>query len=92
MHVTRDYSKSEAPNWEAVNDVMNWLGDRYSTLAALMRTVIDPDEFALCCELLGFSGKPVQAWYDHFHGEGNFAFRVAEKEAMGEIVDVSGML
>lgn len=92
MRVTKDYSQSFAPNWEAVNDVMNYLGDRYAAIAAQMKEVIDPDHFSFYCAFAGIEGMPVRAWYDHFHGEGNFEFRVAEKEAMGEIVDVSGML
>lgn len=92
MHVIRDYSKSEAPAFDAVNDVMDWFGDRYDAVASKMSKITDPDVFEFYCNFAGIEGMPVRAWYDHFHGEGNFEFRRAEKDAMGEIVDVSGML
>lgn len=73
MHTKVDYTKSSAPNFDAVNDIMEWLGDKYATVAPEMAKVTDTDAFMFYCGLAGIQGFPVRAWYDHFHGEGAFA-------------------
>lgn len=70
MHKTVDYSKSPAPSFDAVEDIRNWLGDSYDEKAAIMRTLSQEDFAASCGLFLGIEGFPVQAWYEHFHGQG----------------------
>ncbi len=74
MKTTIDYAKSPAPNFDAVQDIIDYLGQaKYDTLAPEMAKVKDIDTFMAYCGLAGIQGFPVRAWYDHFHGEGAFA-------------------
>lgn len=70
MHTTVDYGKSPAPSFDAVEDIKNYLGDRYDKMAEIMKSLHKSDFEAGCEMFLGISGFPVQAWYDHFHGQG----------------------
>lgn len=72
MKTTIDYTNSPAKNFDAVEDVKDWLGARYDALASEMRNVRNPKYFTFYCSLAGIEGFPVQAWYDHFHGEGKY--------------------
>ena len=73
MHATIDYSKSPAPNFDAVNDIIEWLGqERYDRVSPEMAKITDTDQFMMLCSLAGIKGFPVRAWYDHFHGQGAF--------------------
>lgn len=72
MHSTIDYSKSPSPQFDAVQDVMEWFGERYQTVAAEMSKVKDRDTFAFYCSFVGVGGFPVKAWYEHFHGQGSW--------------------
>jgi hypothetical protein len=72
MHNTINYSQSEAPNFDAVQDVMDWFGPKYNQIAPMMAKVTDCYQFACYCGLAGVSGFPVKAWYEHFHGQGSW--------------------
>lgn len=72
MHTTVDYSKSPAPAFDAVNDVMNWFGDRWPSVTELMSRVKDPSDFRFYAAFSGVQGAPVRYWYDHYHGQGAF--------------------
>lgn len=71
MKTTIDYSKSPSPAFDALQDVIEFLGPRWNTeVHAEMRKVTDPDQFRMWADFAGVSGfRPVSAWYDHYHGE-----------------------
>ena len=72
MHNTIDYAKSPAPAFDAVEDVRNWFGAKYDTIAQELSKVTNCAQFALYCSLAGIQGFPVKAWYEHFHGQGSW--------------------
>lgn len=73
MHNTIDYSKSPAPAFDAVQDVMDWLGpERYNKLSGQMSLITNCGQFALICSFAGIHGFPVKAWYEHYHGQGTW--------------------
>lgn len=74
MHIDIDYSKSLAPNFDAVEDIRKWLGkERYTKLVNEgIGQIINHDTFALLCSFAGIHGFPVKAWYEHFHGQGSW--------------------
>lgn len=72
MKTTIDYTNSPTKAFDAVEDIKEYLGDRYRTCADYMKTVTDVDTFMALCGIAGIEGYPVRAWYDHFHGEGSF--------------------
>lgn len=72
MHTTIDYSKSPSPQFDAVNDIMEYLGDRYAKVSPAMATITDCYQFSCYCALAGIKGFPVKAWYEHFHGQGSW--------------------
>ena len=72
MHYTIDYSKSPAKAFDAVEDIKEYLGDRYDSIAEQMKQVKHTGCFAMCCNLIGISGFPVKAWYEHFHGQNSY--------------------
>ena len=72
MHTTIDYSKSPCPKTDAVNDVKEWLGDRWDKVSELMQTVTEPKQFQLYANFAGVKGFPVRAWYELYHGEGSW--------------------
>lgn len=81
MHTTKDYSKSPAKAFDAVEDVKNWIGrERWDEVSKLMATVRNPYTFSLYAELAGVKGFPVNAWYELYHGEGSFAAALDSEE------------
>lgn len=72
MKTTIDYSNSPAKNFDALEDIKEYLGGRYDEIAQEMKKIRRVDHFAFYCDLAGISGFPVQAWYDHFWGEGAY--------------------
>ena len=72
MHKTIDYGKSPSPQFDAVEDIHDWLGDSYDKIAAELSQVKDCEQFAFWCSFAGISGFPVKAWYEHFHGQGSW--------------------
>ncbi len=72
MHYTIDYSKSPAKAFDAVEDIKDYLGDRYYHMVELIENVSDCERFAFYCSMMGISGFPVKAWYEHFHGQNSY--------------------
>ncbi len=72
MKVTIDYTNSPAKKFDAVEDIKNYLGPTYDMLAAIIKAEKNKGDFLLGCAILGIHGFPVEAWYDHFHGEGSW--------------------
>lgn len=73
MKMNKDYSRSPAKNFDAVEDIKFWLGEKkYAEVSPQMAGVRDPKTFAFYCEMAGIQGFPVQAWYDLHHGEGAY--------------------
>lgn len=72
----RDYSRSIAPNFDAVEDIKDWLGERgWRDLQKKLKYASVLDFISICGqhEIVGF---PIQALYDMIHGEGKFKFDV----------------
>ncbi len=72
LDYTIDYSKSPAKAFDAVEDIKDYLGDRYDHMVELIENVSDCERFAFYCSMMGISGFPVKAWYEHFHGQNSF--------------------
>lgn len=72
MHTTIDYSKSPAPQCDAVNDIKDYLGPKWDQVSEMMRSVTHCGHFAMYCSLAGISGYPVCAWYELYHGQGSW--------------------
>lgn len=73
MHNTIDYSKSPSPAFDAMQDVIEWLGrERYEKISPEMAKLTDRDAFAMYAGLAGIRGYPVLAWYEHYHGQGSW--------------------
>jgi hypothetical protein len=70
MKQTRDYSKSQAPRFDALQDVIEWLGPRWPECNTHLKGVTDPDQFDMWADFAGIQGAPVEAWFEHIHGEG----------------------
>jgi hypothetical protein len=66
-----DYSKSASPRADALQDVIEELGERWDSAKAFgLNKVTDTEQFASWAGFAGVEGAPVEAWYDHYHGEG----------------------
>lgn len=71
MKRTVDYSKSASPRADALQDVIEELGERWdSARASGLNKVTDTEQFAAWAGFAGIEGAPVEAWYDHYHGQG----------------------
>ena len=71
-HYTIDYSKSPAKAFDEVEDIKEYLGDRYDHMVELIENVSDCERFTFYCSMMGISGFPVKAWYEHFHGQNSY--------------------
>lgn len=70
MHYTRDYTNSPTKAFDAVQDIIDYLGKtKYDKIAPWMARVSHCGNFAMFCALAGIQGYPVIAWYEHFHGQ-----------------------
>lgn len=73
MKTTINYNNSPAPAFDAVQDIIDYLGtERYNKLSGAMSLVTHCGQFAMYCSLAGIHGFPVKAWYEHYHGEGSW--------------------
>lgn len=72
MHTTIDYSKSPSPQFDAVQDIMEWFGHKYPVIARELCRIKDQEQFTCWCSFGGVTGFPVKAWYEHFHGQGSW--------------------
>lgn len=70
MKQTRDYSKSAAPRFDALQDLIEFLGDRWPKCNDQLKHVTDLRQFENWAGFAGVEGAPVEVWYDHIHGEG----------------------
>lgn len=70
MKTRKDYSKSQAPRFDALQDVINFLGDRWPKCNDHLKLITSVDQFENWAGFAGVEGAPVEAWYDHIHGEG----------------------
>lgn len=70
MKIRKDYSKSQAPRFDALQDLIDFLGDRWPRCNDHLKSVTSPDQFENWAGFAGVEGAPVEAWYDHIHGEG----------------------
>ena len=81
MKITKDYSKSPAKRFDAVEDVKFWLGNGFEKISRHLSRFTDPEDFQIGCSFVGVLGFPVEAWYDHIHGQGAFRKAWEAKEA-----------
>lgn len=72
MKTTISYNQSPAPAFDAVQDIKEYLGERYDRVAPEIAKVKHCGQFALACSMGGIEGFPVKAWYEHFHGQGSW--------------------
>lgn len=70
MKQTRDYSRSAAPRFDALQDLIEFLGDRWPKCNDHLKGVTDLRQFENWAGFAGVEGAPVEVWYDHIHGEG----------------------
>lgn len=68
MKTTISYADRETPNFDAVADIQNYLGDRYETVAEVVKP-LPWEQFQIACSFAGIEGFPVTAWFRHFNGE-----------------------
>jgi hypothetical protein len=82
MKTTKDYTNSPAKNFDAVNDIMDYLGKKKynEVVKSGIGQITDPNHFSFLCMIAGIEGFPVIAWYDHFHGQGAFDKAFAKLE------------
>lgn len=71
-HYDVDYKDRETPKFDAVEDIKQYLGKHYDACAEKMKEIDKIPVFYLACAIMGIQGFPVEAWYDHFHGEGAY--------------------
>lgn len=72
-HYDIDYSKSPAPAFDAVQDIIDYLGKKkYNEISPMISLVTHCGQFTMYCSLAGIKGFPVRAWYEHYHGEGTW--------------------
>lgn len=70
-HQIIDYTNSPAKHFDAVEDIKSFLGrDRWERIYPLMAKVTNRDTFEEYANLAGIGGFNVEAWYDHYHGQG----------------------
>lgn len=73
MHTTVSYHNSPSPAFDAVQDIIDYLGKaKYAEVSPMMAEVTNCGQFAMFCSLAGIQGFPVRAWYEHFHGQGSW--------------------
>lgn len=73
MKTTKDYSQSPAPAFDAVNDIMEYFGDKkYNEISPQMSLIKNCRQFQFYCMAAGIKGFPVKAWYEHYHGQGTW--------------------
>jgi hypothetical protein len=84
MKLTKNYSKSPAKAFDAVEDVKSWIGGRWDTVSDLMRQVPEVHIFSIYAEMQGVQGYPVQAWYELYFGQGSWD-KAWDKHAAEEI-------
>lgn len=71
MKRTVDYSKSASPRADALQDVIEELGERWDSAKKFgLQFVKDTEQFTNWAGFAGIEGAPVEAWYDHYHGQG----------------------
>lgn len=73
MNITKDYSKSPAKAFDAVEDVKNWFGaKRWAIISLEMAKVTNQEAFIMYASLAGVRGYPAVAWYELYHGQGSW--------------------
>lgn len=74
MHhdVRYDLSNPAEAQDQAMKDIEEWLGDRFSTVEATVKRVVDGgcpfDEFQFAVSFVGIQGYPVKVWYQRLGG------------------------
>lgn len=72
-HYDIDYSKSPAPAFDAVQDIIDYLGKKkYNEISPMISLVTHCGQFTMYCSIAGIHGFPVRAWYEHYHGQGSW--------------------
>lgn len=73
MHTEIDYSKSPAPAFDAVQDVIKYFGPKWPEVTKLMAGIKDPVAFQNWAGFAGVEGAPVRYWYEHYNGGDSWA-------------------
>ena len=70
---TRDYSKSPTPQFDAVQDIVDWLGtERYLIISLKMMKIKDHYLFHAHCNVLDLNSFQTKAWYESLNGQGTW--------------------
>jgi len=72
MKTKRDYSKSNAKAFDAVEDIKGYFGDRWEKVSLLMRDIPNVQSFSTWANFAGIEGYPIEAWYDLYFGQGSY--------------------
>lgn len=81
MHTTIDYSQSQAPRFDAVQDIKDYLGmENWNMAQQAFRMVRHASRFKAYCHLIGVQGFPVKAWYDLNWGQGAWDRALVRKD------------
>jgi hypothetical protein len=79
MHNNKDYSNSPCKNFDAVQDIKDYLGKKkWAEISPQMAHIKDKEQFEMYCSVAGISGFPVRAWYELYHGQGSWNMTAAE--------------
>ena len=71
MKMTISYKNMDDPRTKAIQDVKDYLGDRYQILLDALQGQ-PANAYAIICSFAGVRGYPVVALYEEVHGEGSF--------------------
>lgn len=80
MKTKKDYSDRNTPYFDAVEDVKDYFGARWTKVSAIMGRIKDPYGFQACANFAGLEGFPVEAWYELYHGGGSWAKAIKATE------------
>lgn len=72
MRQTKDYSKSPAPAFDAVEDLKFYFGSDWPKYRDLPSQVPNAYSFEIHAYMVGVSGFPVKAWWEHVKGQDTF--------------------
>jgi hypothetical protein len=68
-HYTIDYKglSEDEKKEKAMNDIKFYLGSQFDKSNETLKQADSFDEFNFCCEMIGITGYPVEAWFRELH-------------------------
>lgn len=87
MKMRKDYSKSPAKAFDAVQDIKDYLGqEKFDSVSSDM-SKLSLKAFQFHCMLCGIEGFPMEAWYELYHGKGSYAKAIETQMLYDELTD-----